>query len=150
MTKLTPAQQSLLEAAVAAGATGADITASPKPTLLSLAKRGLILITGNGDRALVTDAGRTALEQAARSLTPPQPPADTVSTAPKGKTRQLVTLMQRSEGATVAEMMEATGWQAHSVRGAISGAIKKGLGLTVTSAKSDGERLYRVVAKAED
>ena len=40
--------------------------------------------------------------------------------------------------------MSATGWQAHSVRGAISGAIKKRLGLKVTSEKSDGVRTYRI------
>ena len=42
--------------------------------------------------------------------------------------------------------MAATGWQAHSVRGAISGAIKKKLGLTVSSELVEGTRTYRVVA----
>jgi Protein of unknown function (DUF3489) len=41
-------------------------------------------------------------------------------------------------------MMQATGWQAHSVRGALSGALKKKLGLTVSSDKTDSGRVYRV------
>ena len=43
-------------------------------------------------------------------------------------------------------MMEATGWQAHSVRGALAGALSKGRGLTISSEKRDGERRYRVQA----
>ena len=44
-------------------------------------------------------------------------------------------------------MMAATGWQAHSVRGAISGAIKKKLGLDVRSEKTEGGRVYRIAAE---
>ncbi len=46
-------------------------------------------------------------------------------------------------------MTAATGWQAHSVRGAMSGAIKKKLGLTILSEKSEGRRIYRIPASAE-
>ena len=42
-------------------------------------------------------------------------------------------------------MMEATGWQAHSVRGAMSGSVKKALGLTITSEKTQTGRIYRIV-----
>jgi hypothetical protein len=53
--------------------------------------------------------------------------------------------MQRAKGATLAEIMEATGWQAHSVRGFISGALGKKMGLKVESAKrDDGQRVYSV------
>ena len=45
--------------------------------------------------------------------------------------------------------MAATGWQAHSVRGAISGSIKKALGLEVLSEKTDAGRVYRIVAEAQ-
>jgi hypothetical protein len=41
-------------------------------------------------------------------------------------------------------MVEATGWQAHTVRGALAGALKKRLGLAVTSEKVDGARVYRI------
>lgn len=58
----------------------------------------------------------------------------------------LVDLLRRDGGATVDEMMAATGWQAHSVRGAISGAVKKKLGLDVASTPvSDRGRTYSIV-----
>ncbi|CAN5369699.1 hypothetical protein BH10PSE4_BH10PSE4_16460 [soil metagenome] len=67
------------------------------------------------------------------------------SADPRGKLGQIVALLRRPLGASLAEMMEATGWQAHSIRGAISGALKKKLGLLVSSAKAEGsERRYRI------
>lgn len=61
------------------------------------------------------------------------------------KQAQVIAMLQRPEGASVAEMVEATSWQAHTVRGAISGALGKKLGLIVRSAK-DGNRgrVYRL------
>lgn len=57
----------------------------------------------------------------------------------------LIALLRRKEGATIEHMMKATGWQAHSVRGALSGALKKKRGLAVASAVNrDGVRVYRV------
>ena len=64
---------------------------------------------------------------------------------PKGKIGLLVTLLSREEGATIGAMMDATGWQAHSVRGAMSGSVKKALGLNVSSKKTEAGRLYRIV-----
>src|SRR5262249_15818731 len=59
----------------------------------------------------------------------------------------LVDLLSRRQGATVGEVVKATGWQPHSVRGAISGGLKKNLGLHVTSEKVEGRgRVYRVIA----
>jgi hypothetical protein len=58
------------------------------------------------------------------------------------KLDMLEQLLARSNGASIAEMMKATGWQAHSVRGAIAGALKK-RGLTITSTKVDGVRRYK-------
>jgi hypothetical protein len=63
------------------------------------------------------------------------------------KTEQVLDLLRRTEGATLAELMKATGWQAHSVRGFLSGTVSKKLGLAVTSAKvEDGERTYSIKA----
>ena len=56
----------------------------------------------------------------------------------------LVALMQRPEGATVAAMVAATGWQRHSVRGALAGALKKTYGLTIASEAAEGGRVYRI------
>src|SRR3989441_1075942 len=54
-------------------------------------------------------------------------------------------LLQRKGGATLAQIMKATGWQAHSVRGFISGALGKKMGLTVDSTRrEDGERVYSI------
>ena len=54
-------------------------------------------------------------------------------------------LLQRKGGATLAQIMKATGWQAHSVRGFISGALGKKMGLTVDSVRrEDGERVYSI------
>jgi len=59
------------------------------------------------------------------------------------KTEQILSLLTRKDGATLAEIMKATDWQAHSVRGFISGTLGKKMGLTVTSEKTeDGERRY--------
>lgn len=70
------------------------------------------------------------------------------SKAATGKIAILVGLLQQSGGTTIEAMMAATGWQAHSVRGAISGSIKKALGIAVISEKIDGVRTYRIEAAA--
>lgn len=54
------------------------------------------------------------------------------------KQAQIIALLQRPEGASIAEIVEATSWQPHTARGAISGALKKKLGLPVTSEKVEG------------
>jgi len=61
----------------------------------------------------------------------------------------LIDLLKRKSGATIDELVKATGWQAHSVRGAISGALKNKLGLAVASEKVDGRgRVYRIAEPA--
>ena len=61
------------------------------------------------------------------------------------KQAQIIALLQRPEGATVAEMVEATGWLAHTVRGSISGALKKKLALPITAEKAEGRgTVYRL------
>jgi outer membrane biosynthesis protein TonB len=61
------------------------------------------------------------------------------------KQAQLIAMLRRKEGATIAQIVAATGWQPHTVRGAFAGALKKKLGLTVTSDKVEGSaRIYRL------
>ena len=61
------------------------------------------------------------------------------------KQAQLIALLRRKQGATIAQIVEATGWQPHTVRGAFAGALKKRLGLIVTSEKVErGTRVYRL------
>ncbi|MGD0777823.1 MAG: DUF3489 domain-containing protein [Candidatus Solibacter sp.] len=60
------------------------------------------------------------------------------------KTAQVVAMLQRKNGASLAEIMEKMGWQKHTVRGFMAGAMKKA-GYTVESFKSDkGDRTYRI------
>ncbi len=75
-----------------------------------------------------------------------EPPAlpRKAGTQPTSKIEAVIALLRRPKGANIKDLMEATGWQAHSVRGAISGAIKKKLGLNVMSEKTGTVRLYRI------
>jgi hypothetical protein len=62
------------------------------------------------------------------------------------KKADILALLRREGGATLQELMSSTGWQAHSVRGFISGTLGKKMGLTVESAKGeDGGRIYSIV-----
>jgi uncharacterized protein DUF3489 len=67
------------------------------------------------------------------------------ASAPKTKLVKLEGMLRRTEGATIAQIAKALDWQLHSVRGAISGSLKKKQGLTVVAEKVvDGERVYRI------
>ncbi|MBB4053330.1 hypothetical protein GGR20_002987 [Devosia subaequoris] len=65
---------------------------------------------------------------------------------PGTKGAALVELLRRKEGASVSDMMAASGWQVHSVRGFLSGTVRKRCRLTVTSETIEGIRRYRIVA----
>lgn len=110
---------------------------------------------GHGTTLVVTDAGLLAIgiepvvvktvvairKHAAETPTA-KPPTQRAGT----KQAQIIAMLQRPEGATIAEIVAATAWQAHSARGVISGVLKKKLGLVVGSAKEDGRgSVYRIV-----
>ena len=66
-------------------------------------------------------------------------------TRENSKQAEVIRMLQRPEGATVKQICDATGWQAHTVRGTFAGAFKKKLGLTLVSDKPQGgERIYRL------
>jgi hypothetical protein len=60
------------------------------------------------------------------------------------KQAAMIAMLRRPEGATIAQIVEVTGWQSHTVRGAFAGALKKRLGLEVSSEKVEGTRVYRL------
>jgi hypothetical protein len=111
---------------------------------------------GHGTTLVVTDAGLLAIgiepvvvktvvairEHVAKAgaIKPPTQRAGT-------KQAQIIVMLQRPEGATVAEMVDATSWQSHTVRGSISGALKKKLGLPIAAEKVEGRgTVYKLPA----
>ena len=62
------------------------------------------------------------------------------------KQEEVIAMLRRPEGATVDEVVSATGWQRHTVRGVFSGTLKKKLGLTLASAQEERGRVYRIAA----
>ena len=63
---------------------------------------------------------------------------------PSSKQSRVIAMLQSPAGATIAAMMQATGWQQHSVRGFLAGVVRKRLKLKLGSKKVDGTRVYRV------
>ena len=116
---------------------------------------------GHGTTLIATEAGleaigiepvvANAVASARKAKAKAEPaPYDTDTAKPVAiragtKQAQIIAMLQRPEGATIAEMVEATSWQSHTVRGSISGALKKKLGLPITSEKVDGRgTVYRI------
>ena len=60
------------------------------------------------------------------------------------KQAKLIAMLRRPDGATVDQMAKAFGWQNHTVRGVLSGVLKKKLGLEIVSTNAEGGRVYRI------
>ncbi|MCW2311457.1 DUF3489 domain-containing protein [Rhodoferax antarcticus] len=87
------------------------------------------------------EAAVCAIEDAARAQ------AKAPRTRENSKQATVISMLKRTEGATIAQICEATSWQAHTVRGTFAGAFKKKLGMTITSDKAQGGvRTYRAAA----
>jgi hypothetical protein len=91
---------------------------------------------------------RASVKNATRRPVPDARSAGKNSASESSKQSQLIALLNSLAGATVAQMMSLTGWQAHSVRGVMSGILRKKLGLNVVSevGPTDGTRVYRIAA----
>jgi hypothetical protein len=70
------------------------------------------------------------------------------SAIPQTKQEQLLALLRQPQGTTIKHAAKTLDWQPHSVRGIISGVLKKRLGLTIISEKEEGGRVYRVASAA--
>ena len=100
--------------------------------------------------ALAEDETENAAAPADLPKTPSKPKSRAPRTAaPRSradsKQAQLIAMLRRAKGATIDEIVQALEWQPHTVRGAIAGALKKKLGLTIVSGKSEPRgRVYRI------
>ena len=105
---------------------------------------------GHGVTLVATDTGLAAIgiETDSAEVKPTKNAAPKTRTPREGtKQATLIAMLRAPDGATIAEIMAATGWQSHTVRGAMSGALKKKLGLEVTSEKvEDRGRVYKLPA----
>jgi hypothetical protein len=110
-------------------------TADDVPTTLAISELGLAAI------GIQPSEPGQAAEAAAQVSTVKHP-------SPTSKLGMLITCLTKPDGATLDELVAATGWQKHSVRGAISGALKVKHELTVLSEVIDGKgRVYRIVSQ---
>lgn len=133
-------------------AEGYDALGRPRPTIATMAPVALLVADPELEATVAQHEAQWAKEaQAPRDQAPIDPPSDVSPTQVKTRTREnskqatVVQMLKRPEGATVRQICEATGWQAHTVRGTFAGAFKKKLGLTIGSDKAlGGERVYRI------
>jgi len=80
-----------------------------------------------------------------KTATKPRKTLPAPSTKPTSKLSQIEAMLRRPEGATIAQLTKALDWQAHSVRGAMSGSLKKKQGLTIAVTKNEhADRVYRI------
>jgi len=100
---------------------------------------------GHAVTLIATDAGLAAIGIEPEQAPTEAPKAHTLRAGTKQAT--LIAMLRTPDGANIEEIIAATGWQSHTVRGAISGALKKKLGLEVTSEKVENRgRVYKLPA----
>jgi DNA replication initiation complex subunit (GINS family) len=143
MKKKTEATTSTPDQAAAAAAQGANVAPETAPSKKAASKKKG---APRGQKQAKGKAKATAPKEAKpKKAAKPAAAKEPGTMRPDSKGAQVLGLISRPKGASLAEIMKATDWQAHSVRGFISGALGKKLGIKVNSAKrEDGERIYSI------
>lgn len=147
---LTPTQSTIIRSAARHPEGGIAVPATLQGGARTNALKGLLMrgwIVEAGDGHLLTDAGYATIGQ--QRPPPPiddSPARDSVQPCRPGtKLAKVVTALQNPDGATIFQLMCCTGWQPHTIRGALSGMVRKKLVLNVVSTKAaGGERVYRI------
>ena len=132
-------------------AEGFDALGRPRPTVAVVAPVAPLVVDPELEATVAQHEAQGATEaNTLQNQATINPPSDGLPTPVKTRTREnskqatVVQMLKRPEGATVRQICDATGWQAHTVRGTFAGAFKKKLGLTIESDKAVGsERVYR-------
>jgi hypothetical protein len=90
--------------------------------------------------------GRTAKAQGSSRVRPKAAGSSEHNRRANSKQARVLGLLRRPSGATIATIVTSTGWQPHTVRGFFAAVVRKKLALRLESEKTDGERVYRIIA----
>ena len=154
MTKLTDTEQVILTATSRNNGTVPTRERSKSKVdpraygaaVASLLKKGILEFSGPAREGDFTKDGQKLALANTETLEPPKKATVTSERKTREGTKQamVIEMLRRPEGATIAEIVEATSWASHTTRGFLAGAIKKKLGLTIESTKDDARgRIYR-------